>query len=151
MLRSGAASLTVALDVAHRNDAATERLVALLQAAADQGKIVLRGVGLVGGVMTALTFNPESERFADDDGNTLTTDQLEAALVIGDALLLYGAPLPGAGATGAPQLRALERDTSPVLCYEGYAEYQATARVGEFAVALTLTLLRLSQATSPPK
>lgn len=110
--------------------AADNRLLAALTDAATQGKLALLGVGTLEGRLTRLTFRAADGRLVADGGAAYTFDELRRVLAAGDALVFRGARLPGP-VQSPPGLLAILRDTSPILCSEGYARYPATLETGE--------------------
>ncbi len=95
-------------------------------------------MGLNGGTLQNLTWDPSQGYFSVDGGGTLTIQQLKDALIAGDSVLLYGALLPGQDSKPGPKLKSVSRGTAPILCSENYAEYHATLEVGETDAAIVL-------------
>lgn len=137
-LQTGAVGLTVVLDVDNQNDADTNALLSFLVSAADQEKIVFLGVGLIGGTLQNLNWDPAQGNFSIEGGGSLTLQELKDVLIAGDSMLLYGALLPGQDPATNPKLKAVSRGTAPILCSEDYAEYHATLEVGETNVPIVL-------------
>ena len=128
----------VVLDPGNTDGADQDFLIGTLIDGADQGKIVLKGTGVLGGSSSVLTWDKATSTFSVAGGGNLTLQQVKDTLIGGDAMFFMGRLLPNQTGIPAPKLKAITRDTAPILCVEAPVEYPASLTTGETGVTLLL-------------